>query len=177
MADTSTASRPYAIAAFKQAREENQVSEWAEMLTLLEQVVNDATMKGAIANPRVNREQLAALIADICGDALSDTGKNFIRLLAEYGRLHSVADIRTIFEQQRAELEGRSRVHVRSAYELDDTQRQTIQQSMSRRLGGEVDLTVEVDESLIGGMVIRAGDTVIDGTLRGRLTQLGQTLL
>ncbi len=68
-------------------------------------------------------------------------------------------------------------MHVRSAYELDDTQRQVIQESMSKRLGREVDLSVEVDDSLIGGMVIRAGDTVIDGTLRGRLTQLGQSLL
>lgn len=177
MADTHTASRPYAIAAFKQAREENQVAAWSEMLGLLEQVISDPTMKGAIANPRVNREQLAALIIDVCGDVLSETGKNFVRLLSEYGRLHSVSDIRTIFEQQRAALEGRSRVHVRSAYELDEAQRQTIQQSMARRLGGEVDLTVEVDESLIGGLVIRAGDTVIDGTLRGRLMQLGQTLL
>ncbi len=177
MADTSTASRPYAIAAFKQAREEKQVTEWSDMLTLLEQVVGDATMKGAIANPRVNREQLAALIIDICRDILSDTGKNFVRLLAEYGRLQSVAEVRAIFEQQRAELEGRSRVRVRSAYELDEAQRETIQQSMAKRLGGDVDLTVEVDESLIGGLVIHAGDTVIDGTLRGRLTQLGQTLL
>jgi F-type H+-transporting ATPase subunit delta len=177
MADSSTESRPYAIAAFKQASEENQVSQWSDMLALLEQVVGDTTMKGAIANPRVNREQLAALIIDVCGDVLSDTGKNFVRLLAEYGRLHSVTEIRGIFEQQRAELEGRSRVHVRSAYELDDTQCEIIQQSMAKRLGGEVDLTVEVDDTLIGGLVIRAGDTVIDATLRGRLTQLRQTLL
>ena len=177
MADSSTQSRPYAIAAFKQASEENQVKQWSEMLALLEQVVGDATMKGAIANPRVNREQLAALIIDVCGDALSDTGKNFVRVLTEYGRLDSIPDVRAIYEQRRAELEGRSQVHVRSAYELDDAQRQTIAQSMAKRLGGEVDLTVEVDDSLIGGMVIRAGDSVIDGTLRGRLAQLGQTLL
>jgi len=177
MADSSTQSRPYAIAAFKQAVEEQQVIRWSEMLALLERVVDDATMKGAIANPRVNREQLAALIIDVCGDALSDTGRNFVRLLTEYGRLLGVAEIRSIFEQQRAGLEGRSRVHVRSAYELDDAQRQTIERSMAQRLGGEIELTVEVDESLIGGVVIRAGDTVIDGTLRGRLMQLGQTLL
>jgi len=176
MADSSTESRPYAIAAFKQAREENQIARWSEMLVLLEQVLGDATMKGMIANPRVNREQLAALIIDVCGDVLNDTAKNFVRLLSEYARLNSIGDIRAIFEQQRAELEGRSRVHVRSAYELDDAQRQTIQQSMAKRLGGEVELTVEVDETLIGGLVIRAGDTVIDGSLRGRLTQLGQSL-
>lgn len=177
MAGNSTQSRPYAIAAFKQAREEDQVTAWSQMLTLLEQVTDDATMKGAVANPRVNREQLAAFIIDVCGDALSDTARNFVRLLSEYGRLNSVGDIRAIFEQQRAELEGRSHVHVRSAYPLDDAQRDVIQQSMAKRLGAEVDITVEVDDSLIGGLVIRAGDTVIDGTLRGRLAQLRQTLL
>ena len=102
MADSSTESRPYAIAAFKQAREEGQVDQWSQMLALLEQLVSDATMKGLIANPRVNNEQLVGLIADIAGDAMSGTGANFVRLLAEYGRLNGVADIREIFEQQRA---------------------------------------------------------------------------
>ena len=177
MADSSTESRPYAIAAFKQAREEGQVDQWSQMLALLEQLVSDATMKGLIANPRVNNEQLVGLIADIADDAMSGTGANFVRLLAEYGRLNGVADIREIFEKQRATLEGMSHVQVTSAYEMDDSQQSSLQSAISKRLGTDVDLTVDVDSSLIGGVVIRAGDMVIDASLRGRLTQLGNTLL
>ncbi len=177
MADSSTASRPYAIAAFEQATEENQIAQWSDMLALLEQVVGDATMKGAISSPRVDREQLAALIIDVCGEVMNDTRKNFVRLLAEYGRLDGVPDIRAHFERRRADLEGRSQVLVRSAYELGEEQREVIKQAMAKRLGREVDLAVEVDDALIGGLVIRAGDSVIDATLRGRLTQLRQTLL
>ena len=177
MAEDSTVSRPYAIAAFKQAVEEGEVGEWSEMLALLEQVVSDATMKGAIANPRVDREQLAALIIDVCGDSLSPTARNFVRLLAEYNRLSRLGQIRGIFEQERDKVEGRTRVVVRTAYELDDAQREAISESMAKRLGKDVDLSVEVDSSLIGGVLIKAGDTVIDASLRGRLSQLGRTLL
>ena len=93
-----------------------------------------------------------------------------MRLLAEYGRLNGVADIRQIFEQQRATLEGLSHVTVTSAYEMDESQQNSLQSAISKRLGTEVDLTVDVDSSLIGGVVIRAGDTVIDASLRGRPT-------
>ena len=67
-------------------------------------------------------------------------------------------------------------MEVTSAFALTETQQKTIADSMSKRLGTEVDVSVTVDESLIGGVVIRAGDTVIDASLRGRLNQLGQSL-
>jgi F-type H+-transporting ATPase subunit delta len=176
MEDVSALARPYGLAAFKQAQEEGKIDEWSEMLQLLVLILQDATMRGLVANPKVNDQQLAGLIIDVAGDGLSKTGQNLVRLLAENERLDEMAGIAAVFEQERDRIEGRSHVEVTSAFELTDKQQKSIGESMSKRLGIEVDVSVTVDKSLIGGVIIRAGDTVIDASLRGRLSQLGQSL-
>jgi F-type H+-transporting ATPase subunit delta len=177
MEDASALARPYGLAAFKQAREDGNVEEWSKMLQLLVLIMQDATMRGLIANPKVNDQQLADLIIDVGGDGLSQTGRNLVRVMAENERLAEVAGVAAVFEQERDRTEGRSHVDVTSAFKLTDKQQASIAESMSKRLGTEVSVSVTVDKSLIGGVVIRAGDTVIDASLRGRLSQLGQSLI
>lgn len=177
MAEVSTVARPYALAAFKQAKEEKKLGEWSEMIEALALIVSDPLMKGLIVNPRVKRDQLADLIIEVAGKALSDTGRNFVRVLLEKNRLKYLPEVRRIFEEERAESEGRSKVEVTSAFELNDDQKKKITSAMSKRLGTEVDLAVKVDDALIGGVVIRAGDLVIDASLRGRMSRLANTLL
>jgi F-type H+-transporting ATPase subunit delta len=177
MDDVSALARPYGLAAFKQAREEGKVEEWSNMLQLLVRILQDPTMRGLIANPKVNEQQLAELIIDVGGDGLSKTGGNLVRIMAENERLVEMAGVAAVFEEERDRIEGRSHVDVTSAFELTDTQRKNIADSMSKRLGTEVEISVTVDKSLIGGVVIRAGDTVIDASLRGRLSQLSQSLM
>jgi F-type H+-transporting ATPase subunit delta len=176
MAQTSAIARPYGLAAFKQAGEEGKVAEWAEMLELLVSIVRDPTMRGLIANPKVRNEQLAALIIDISGDRLPETGRNLVRLLAENERLGALQEIAGVFNEERARAEGRSRVDVTSAFELSAEQQRSIEETMGKRLGTKVDVSVSIDDSLIGGIIIRAGDLVIDASFRGRLIQLGQAL-
>ena len=176
MADPIALARPYGLAAFSQAREEGKVEEWGAMLELLTTIMQDATMLGLIANPKVNNQQLAELIIDVGGDGISKSGGNLVRLMAENERLGEMAGVAAVFEAERDATEGRSHVEVTSAFALTEPQQNSIAESMSKRLGTEVDVSVTVDKSLIGGVVIRAGDTVIDASLRGRLGQLGQTL-
>ena len=176
MAETGELARPYAVAAFKQADEEGKLGEWAEMLDLLAAVARDATVSGLVANPRVDRARLVELFIDVCGDRLSDTGRNFVKVVGEYGRFALLPDIAQRFAEERAAREGRNQVHVTSAFELSKSQRKNIVEAMEQRLGTRVTLDCEVDDSLIGGVVIRAGDLVIDASLRGRLGQLAQTL-
>ena len=176
MAETGELARPYAVAAFKQADEEGRLGEWAGMLELLAAVARDSTMSGLIANPRVDRTQLVGLFIDVCGARLSDTGRNFVKVVGEYGRFALLPDISERFAEERAAREGRNHVHVTSAFKLSKPQRKTIVGAMEKRLGTKVTLDCEVDNSLIGGVVIRAGDLVIDASLRGRLEQLAQTL-
>jgi F-type H+-transporting ATPase subunit delta len=173
--NTKTA-RPYAIAAFKQAQDEGDSGRWSRMLALLATVANDATMQALIANPRITRQELASLIIDVCGDALSATGRNFVKVLAENRRLGIVGEIASAFESERASAERRSDVKVVSAYELTAAQQNDINVTMTRRLGTKVDISVTVDREIIGGVIIRCGDLVIDASVRGRLAQLAQTL-
>ena len=146
------------------------------MLETLTLITRDPTMGGLIVNPRVDKEQLVALILDVAGERLSSTGQNLVRVLAEYGRLGLAGDIERIFNEERSRQEGRSEVTVISAFELSPEQEQKLSNTMRERLGTEVSLSVEIDKELIGGVMIRAGDLMIDASLRGRLTQLGQTL-
>ena len=176
MADIGIIARPYAIAAYQQAKQEGQLSEWSEMLALLVLVVTDSTLAGLIVHPKVDRQQLTALVLDVCGDSLTKSGKNFVSIVVENGRLGVMPQIAVHFEQERARSEGRSQVYVETAYELSEAQRETISKAMAERLGRDVDLEVSLDETLIGGVVIRSGDMVIDASLRGRFNQLVQSL-
>jgi len=173
--NTKTA-RPYAIAAFQQAQQEGDTSRWSQMLSLLVTVVSDPTVMGLVANPKVKREQLAELIIDVCGDALSDTGRNFVRILAENRRLGMVRGIAAAYEAERARAEKRSDVKVTSAYKLTAAEENAITVAMTKRLGTKVDLSVDVNADLIGGLVIRCGDMVIDGSVRGQLAKLAQSV-
>jgi len=176
MEDVSALARPYGLAAFKQAREEGKVREWSEMLETLTLILRDPTMLGLISNPKVNDQQVAALVIDVAGSGLSETGANLVRIMAENERLAQMFGVAAVFEEERDRAEGRSHVEVTSAFALSDAEEKSIAASMSKRLGTEVDVSVTVDDSLIGGVIIRAGDTVIDASLRGRLGQLGQAM-
>jgi F-type H+-transporting ATPase subunit delta len=175
--DYTTIARPYAQAAFEQASEEAAIAEWSELLKLLGQVVADPQMQALLNNPRVNRQQLLEIVTGIGSSKLSATGMNFIKILISAGRLKHVARISTLFEQKWAVAEGRLEVNVTSAYELLPEQKNSIAEAMAKRLGKKINISSLVDQSLIGGMIVRAGDSVIDVSLRGQLNELRRTLI
>ncbi len=177
MAESSGPARPYAIAAFRQAQEESALAQWGGMLELLATVARDPSVHALIANPRVDRARLVDLFIEIGGEHLSSTGRNFVRVIGHYGRFALLPAIARLFERERAAHEGRSEVHVSGAFELSEEQRNEIVQVMEKRLGTKVSLVFEVDADLIGGVVIRAGDLVIDASIKGRLGQLAQSLV
>ncbi|VFM95997.1 MAG: F-type H+-transporting ATPase subunit delta [Candidatus Kentron sp. G] len=176
MAEKNTLARPYAIAAFKQAQEERKLNRWLGMLRFLVAVAADPDMAKIIKDPRVSKSYLTELLLDITKKNLSKTGENFVRVLVEAGRMEVISEILQLFEKELDKFKKRSRVQVTSAYPLTPAYRQDIEAAMKKRLGREVEISVAVDKSLIGGVVIHAGDVVIDISLRGRLTQLGLDL-
>jgi F-type H+-transporting ATPase subunit delta len=176
MAEKSTLARPYAQAAFKQASEEGQLDQWAEMLDFLAAVASDRTIVGLISDPRIEKERLVELILGMAEGRLSKTGQNFVHLLAESGRLEVLPEIAEMFQHELAEFKGRGLVEVLSAFELEPRFRDTIKAAMSKRLGRSVDVSVKIDTSLIGGVILRAGDLVVDASVRGRLKELSLAL-
>lgn len=177
MLENSTIARPYASAVFGLAQETGQVQEWSAMLELLGLLASDKTMRGLITNPRVSRQQLQELVTDLCGDGLTGFGRNLVTLLVQAGRLQYAPSIKNRYEQLRADAEGKVDVEVVTAYSLDRQQQDSIAGTISARLGKQVNIRTSVDESLIGGAVIRAGDSIIDASLRGRLTRMRNELV
>ena len=172
MAETSTIARPWARAVFEAAQSSGTFQQWSDLLGSLTQIVSDETMRSAIGHPRVTPEQLSDVINDVVGNVIGDTGKNFVRLLAAYRRLNVVPAIADAYRMLRAEAENRIEVAVVSATALDTGQQTAISAALKKRFSKDIDLSCSVDAALLGGAVIRAGDMVIDDSVRGKLERL-----
>jgi len=176
MADRITIARPYAKAAFNEARARGSLAAWAQALGTAAQVVRDARVEALLDNPRVTPPQLAQLVIDIAGADLQEDGRNFVQTLAENRRLAYLPEISMLFNELKDAAEGIADVTVTSATPLDARQQQTLSAALAKRLKREVRLHCETDPTLIGGAVVRAGDLVIDGSLRSRLTRMAYEL-
>jgi F-type H+-transporting ATPase subunit delta len=181
MAEKSTIARPYAEAIFDIAQTSGQLKEWSVLLQTVALITADAGMKNIIGNTSVNKGQLAQLIVDIAGSgkksAMTDQGHNLIRLLTDNRRLDVVAEITEQFETLKAEAEKTVEAEIVSAQEVSATQQKLIAQKLKARLGREVSLKCTVDESLMGGAIIKAGDMVIDGSVSSQLNKLSVELV
>ena len=174
--DITTIARPYAEAAFARARETNTVGAWTEGLELLAAVAEEPTMADQISNRNVPRERVRDLILDVGSGVLSDDMANLVRLLADNDRFAALPQIAVLFEDLKSRQQGMYQVHVLSAYPVSPDQQKELADAMKAKLGGDVELTVDEDASLIGGVQIHAGDLVIDGSVRGKLQQLATEL-
>ncbi|EGV52639.1 F0F1 ATP synthase subunit delta [Candidatus Endoriftia persephone] len=174
--DASTIARPYAEAVFDHAEEKGNLDLWSDMLSFLTAVVEEPTLAAVIRDPMFERAQLTDLMLEISGGRLNEEGANLVKLLVENGRLLVVPEITAMFEQLKAESQRMLKVHVRSAYVLKPAQEKQIAAALKAKLGRDVTVTSEKDPELIGGVHIRAGDLVIDGSVRGQLQQLANEL-
>jgi F-type H+-transporting ATPase subunit delta len=174
MPEKSTIARPYAKAAFAAAG--GRLSEWSGALRRAAAVVTDARVAALLDNPRVTSEQLAELICSIADRDLDAAGRNFIRVLADNHRLECLPEVAARFDDLKAEAEGTIEVDVTSATPLTDAQRRSLTSALERRLRRTVRLHCALDPTLIGGARVRAGDLVIDGSLRSRLERIAHQL-
>jgi F-type H+-transporting ATPase subunit delta len=172
MAEKVTIARPYAKAAFELAREQRDFARWSNVLSAAAAVVHDPRVARLLSNPRVQPSELIDLIAAASGDALDQSGRNFLNTLAQNRRLSVLPEVAAHFEELRAAVENVADVHVTSAAELDAKQRERLSAALRKRLKREIRLHCAVDAALIGGAIVRSGDFVIDGSLRGRLERL-----
>ncbi len=170
--EITTVARPYAEAAFELARDTDALAAWADGLAMAAMVVADDRVDSLLRNPRLDAEQKAGIILDVCGKALDQKQQNFIRLLIERGRITLLPEIRHQFDDLRATHERTLSAQLISAQPVDDAVRDRLAAALSKRLDRTVTLQTQIDETLIGGAVIRAGDLVIDGSVRGRLERL-----
>jgi len=177
MSELNTIARPYAQAAFDLARDASSLAQWSDMLGFAGAVSSDTAMLEAIDSPSLTIDQQSDLFIQVCGDNIDDQGRNFVKLLAENRRLTLFPEIAALFEAMRADAEGTLEATVVSAKPMSDAQQQELAAALKTRFNREVVLQVEMDESIIGGAIIRAGDTVIDGSVRGKLEKFAHALV
>jgi F-type H+-transporting ATPase subunit delta len=176
MADKSTIARPYARAAFEEARELKLLAPWSEALHVAAAVVADPRVVALLGNPRVTPEELAQLVSGIAGPKLGEEGGNFVRTLAANRRLAVLPEIAALFDELKDAAEGVADVTVTSAAPLDAGQKKTLSAALEKRLKRTVRLHFATDPALIGGAVVKSGDLVIDGSLRTRLERIAYEL-
>lgn len=175
MAELNTVARPYTKAVFEYARDANTLQTWSQLLNDAAQIASDEVMKSILGNPALISDAKAEAVISVLGD-LDDSGKNFIRLLAENKRLALIPEIAVQFEQLKANQESNVDINVTTAYELDEQQQQKLTQALSAKLGRDVALSSTVDNSILGGVVIRIQDLVIDGSVRAKIAKLAEVL-
>lgn len=176
MAELATLARPYANALFDVAKSEKALEQWSRMLAYLAAVAEADKVRQLLDSPELASEVKAQRLIDLCGEELSDRAKSAVRLLARNKRLGLIGEIREQFEVRKAEEERILEVEVISAFDLTAEQSNKLREALQRKFEREVNVTGRVDPNVLGGAIIRAGDTVIDGSIRGRLDKLAETL-
>ncbi len=176
MAERATIARPYAKAALEYARDAQAFAGWSSGLAFAAEIVADPRIAALITNPELTAADHASLVTDVAGERLDPPLRNFVRVLAENHRLPLLPQIAAHFEMLRSQIENTVDVEVVSAVPLDAAQAGKLKQALDKRLKARVRMKNSVDPALLGGAVIRAGDLVIDGSLKGRLERLRTAL-
>ncbi|PHI37317.1 F0F1 ATP synthase subunit delta [Pseudoalteromonas sp. GCY] len=175
MSELTTIARPYAKAAFELAVEKGTVEAWNEMLFFAGQVTSDEQVQALLGSIATESQQ-SEIIIKLCAEQLNEQGQNLIKLMAENERLAAIPAVAELFAELKADYEKEIEVDVVSATVLaDDTQAKLVA-ALEKRFARKVKLNCSIDEAIVSGLVIKAGDTVIDGSVRGKLDRLATSL-
>lgn len=177
MANLSKIARPYAKAIFELARQKGDLQAWSDSLQLLGAIASDPAVIGLMKDPKYPKEKLDELFLSVQPNALNEDSKNLIHVLGRFHRLSCLPDIASIYEIYRAQAEQVIKVTFLSAVPLDASYQQVVRARLSKRFKREIELDCHIDPTLIGGAIIRIGDEVIDGSVRGRLLSLKENLM
>jgi len=176
MSEAITTARPYAQAAFEEAQKLADLKGWSEVLASLAEAICHPEVRAVVTSPRVGKSKVEGLMEGLSGGQANIQQRNFVRVLVDNQRLLLLPEIVAIFETLRAEAEKTVNVVVDSAFELSAAQQEKIISSLKARMGREIKLVCKVNKELLGGVVIRAGDKVIDGSTRTSLGEMANAL-
>jgi len=175
MSEMITVARPYAKAAFEFAVESKSLDEWQHMLIFAAEVAKNPEMKTFLSGS-ASAQSMADIFSNVCGDQLNDKGQNLVKIMAENGRLPVLPAVVDLFAEMYADYSKEISVDVTSAVELVAEQVDKLSAALEKRLERKINLNCSVDANVVGGLVIKAGDIVIDSTIRGKLDRLTDTL-
>ena len=172
MASHLVIARPYARAAFEVAYENEAISTWAQFLEAGCLITEDEKIGLLLRDPKVSSEMLFDIYQSIAKRYIKEPQERFLKALVENKRLNLFPEIALLFHEFRAESEKTVVAQIISYHELSEQHQQAMKQSLKKRLKREIRLQCQLDQSILGGAIIRAGDIVIDGSVRRRVEQL-----
>ncbi|SER29020.1 F-type H+-transporting ATPase subunit delta [Nitrosomonas sp. Nm51] len=176
MAEAVTVARPYAEAVFKLAVANNNLTEWSGMLRDAADISQHEQIKALIGNPVVSAKQLGELLLEIGKSKFNQEGRNFLLMLAENSRIGVLPQISQLFEHLKSQHEGMLEATVVSAFEMDGGQLKKLTASLERKFNRKIDAKVQVDQALIGGVIVEVGDEIFDASIRGKLQAMASAL-
>ena len=176
MAELNTLARPYAKAVFQQALQEGDLASWEKQISVLSAICQTENVSKIITSPSITSEQQASILVELCADELSSKGRNFVAVLAENKRLGLLPQIQHLFAELKANQERTVDVEISTAFPLGDEIQGKLADSLAKKLEREIRVNTLVDKNLVGGILVRAGDIVIDGSVRGRLAKLAESM-
>jgi F-type H+-transporting ATPase subunit delta len=175
MSELTTIARPYAKAAFELAVEKGTIESWNDMLFFAGEVASNEQASAILAGLPTATAQ-AELFINLCAEQLNEQGQNLVKVMAENGRLIALPEVAQLFAAFKAEYDKEIDVDVISATPLAAAQQESLVATLEKRFARKVKLNCSEDASVVGGLIIKAGDTVIDGSVRGKLNRLATTL-
>ncbi|MDP0561579.1 MAG: F0F1 ATP synthase subunit delta [Candidatus Endonucleobacter sp. (ex Gigantidas childressi)] len=175
--ELTTCARPYARAVFEYAKNTGQLSEWDQMLSLCASVANYDSVNLMFCSPALTNDQQANAFLALCEGSISREVENFIRVLSENKRMPLLPVVEILFKQLKADEECSQDVSIISAFPLTEEQLKDLKKKVEVRLRRSIKLKTIIDSELIGGLIIKAGDLVIDGSLKTRLANLGEAMI
>ena len=177
MAELLTLARPYAKAAFAYASEQNATDTWSNALQLLSAAVQDEAFSAYLNRPELTPAEQVSVLAKVLGEDQSAALSNFLTLLAENDRIILLPEIATEYEQLKSQNNNSLQVEIESAFPMDARQEHILAHALEKRFNRTVHVTVSVNPALIAGVVIRAGDQVIDDSALNKLEKMRTRLL
>lgn len=175
MIEPQTLARPYAMAIFELAKQQTKLDEWLNVLAVLAKIAEHAEL-GSWLKSSVSTPKKIQVLMELLGQQPNEV-LNAVTLLAEKKRLDLLGVIYQQYQSSKQAYEQTQTVQVRSAYALTAVVQANLQQALSKKIGRNVELSIEIDASLIGGLIIQMGDEVYDHSIKGQLHQLSQGLL
>lgn len=176
MAEALTIARPYAEAVFRLAKAGNSLPVWSGMLKFTAVVADDKRIRVLLGNPEVSTKRLGELLLDICGDKLSNEGRNFMLLLVESKRVEVLPEVSELFEQLKTQHEGVLEAKVASAFAMTDVQLKDLVAGLESKFKRKIEAKVNINPELIGGVKVEIGDEVFDASVRGKLEAMSVAL-
>jgi F-type H+-transporting ATPase subunit delta len=176
VAELTTLARPYAKAAFQYALEAKDLAGWGKQLATAAAASQHDKLRKVITSPSGSRQEQARTLITVCGDELTKPVCNFVELLAQNRRLTLLPEIYQLFDQLKTAQEQAVDVQLTTAIELDQTTQDKLAKALNTKLARKINIQTVVDQRLLAGVIIKAGDLVIDGSVRGRLEKLAKAI-